>query len=38
MKALSLRDEVYAIEERLVEFRRDLHRNPELSFEEYETS
>lgn len=38
MGARSLRDDAYELEKRLIEIRRDLHKHPELSFEEYETS
>ena len=31
-------DKVKGIEEKIVEDRRHLHENPELSFQEYETS
>lgn len=34
----SLKEKAYELKERLVEIRRDLHMNPELSFEEYETA
>jgi amidohydrolase len=37
MPAKSLREDAYRLEERLIELRRDLHMNPELSFQEFKT-
>jgi len=38
MDTINFRDEAYNIFQDLLNYRRHIHRNPELSFEEYETS
>lgn len=38
MKAQEIKDKVSSIESQLIEWRRHLHANPEISFKEYKTS